>query len=350
MLSYRWWCGRAATALLQGMRPIGVAGMIRRPKILVIGSYGWRNDLATKEIELADTLAAEIGREFVHKDIDIVFGGAFDLGAKIIEGAKSACAMRGVSLNERLVTYHAKSYPPIAAARQGQLYRLRDDDTYWTRVVMEVDGVVAISGRTNTRNVLDLAQTLHKPLFPFGLFEGAALNYWERLNDSSLRWLGDHGQSPDVLASILAETIVRRYAPGWIVGQVFVIMHFTADRSVYDTIVDECANLAPTLTVKRADERPESSVIMEDVKRYILESEFIIVDLSHERPNVYYELGYAHGVGNQPSDILLIARADASVHFDIIGLRVHRYDSLNALRNLIRNEFALMVENRRRQD
>jgi hypothetical protein len=324
--------------------------MVRRPRILVIGSYGWREDLAKCEIEAADRLAAEVGRVFVHNDIDIVFGGAFDLGAKIIEGAKTACTTRGVSLSERLVTYHAKSYPPIAAARNGQLYRLRDDDTYWTRVVMEVDGVVAISGRANTRNVLDLAQTLHKPLFPFGLFEGAALSFWERLNDSGLRWLGDLGKSPAEMAAMLAEAIVRRHAPSWVVGQVFVIMHFEADRSVYDTIVDECANLTPKLTTKRADERPESSVIMEDVKRYILESEFIIVDLTHERPNVYYELGYAHGVGNQPSDILLIARADASVHFDIVGLRVHRYDSLNALRNLIRNEFALMVENRRKQD
>src|SRR5262249_54045214 len=302
------------------------------------------------DMERADILAAEIGRVFVQHDIDIVFGGAFELGAKIIEGAKAACVLRGASLNERLVTYHTKSYPPVSGARQGQLYRLHDDDTYWTRVVMEVDGVVAISGRRNTLNVLRLAHTLHKPLFPFGLFEGAALTYWEQLNDPNLRWLGDLGNSPDMLAATLAEVIVRHHAPPWVLGQVFVIMHFEADKSVYGTIVDACANLAPKLTVKRADERPESSVIMEDIKRYILESEFIIVDLTHERPNVYYELGYAHGVGNQPSDILLIARADVSIHFDILGLRVHRYNSLHDLRNLILNEFALMVENRRKQD
>jgi hypothetical protein len=84
--------------------------MVKRPRILVIGSYGGRQDLMRDEIERANTLAAEIGRAFVQNDIDIVFGGAFELGAKIIEGAKVACDLSGVSLNERLVTYH-KAYP-----------------------------------------------------------------------------------------------------------------------------------------------------------------------------------------------------------------------------------------------
>jgi Sir2- and TIR-associating SLOG family len=323
--------------------------MVRRPKVLVSGSYGWRRKLTRDEIALADSLAFEIGRAFVHNDIDILFGGSFDLGKKIIEGARAESVTRNIPLSDRLITYHTANFPPIDGAREGQMYKLRDDDTYWTRLVNEAAAVVAISGRKNSRVILDLARTLHKPVFPLGLFEGAALTLWEQLNDPNLSWLGDLGRRPDGLAAKLAETIVRSHAPEWIAGQVFVIMHFGADANVYETIADECAKLTPKLTAIRADERPESSVIMEDVKRYILKSEFIIVDLSHERPNVYYELGYAHGVGNLPSDILLIAQADASLHFDIAGLRVHRYDSLDALRSLIRNEFALMVEDRRKQ-
>jgi hypothetical protein len=91
-------------------------------------------------------------------------------------------------------------------------------------------------------------------------------------------------------------------------------------------------------------------VIIDEIKKLILESEFIIVDLTHERPNVYYELGYAHGVGNQAADVLLIAREGAKVHFDIAGLLIHRYGSINELRALIREEFALLVENRRLQN
>ncbi len=37
-------------------------------------------------------------------------------------------------------------------------------------------------------------------------------------------------------------------------------------------------------------------------------------DLTHERPNVYFELGYARGIGRT---VITIARKDTEVHFDV---------------------------------
>jgi hypothetical protein len=192
---------------------------------------------------------------------------------------------------------------------------------------MEADAVVAISGRQNTKTVLDLAKMLRKPAFPFGILSGAARDAWDQRADSKHDWLGDSNRSTHELAKKAADEIKRLYAPSWIAGQVFVIMHFEEDKAVYEAIVAECDELNrikkfnQELVAKRADDRPEAAVIIDEIKKLILESEFIIVDLTHERPNVYYELGYAHGVGNQPSDVLLIASKDAHVHFDIAGLR-----------------------------
>lgn len=51
---------------------------------------------------------------------------------------------------------------------------------------------------------------------------------------------------------------------------------------------------------------------------------FVIADLTEERPNCYYELGFAHAIrGNR--DSVLVARDSVKIHFDIAGQQVHKY-------------------------
>jgi nucleoside 2-deoxyribosyltransferase len=46
----------------------------------------------------------------------------------------------------------------------------------------------------------------------------------------------------------------------------------------------------------------------------IRRARLIVVDLTHERPNVYFELGYARGLGKT---VVTIARQDTKVHVDV---------------------------------
>jgi hypothetical protein len=126
-------------------------------------------------------------------------------------------------------------------------------------------------------------------------------------------------------------------------GLVFVIMPFVAGESaeVYAAIRDECASLA--LRTRRADEEGGSGFIIRDITFLIERAEFLICDLTEERPNVYYELGYAHGVGNEADDILLVARDSTKLHFDIAPLRVHMYKDLNQLRCIVREQLSRMI-------
>jgi hypothetical protein len=126
-------------------------------------------------------------------------------------------------------------------------------------------------------------------------------------------------------------------------GFVFVIMPFNDEgmQGVYDAICEECDNLK--LHAERADEDSSSSPIMSDIIKSIEEAEFIICDLTDARPNVYYELGFAHGIGNRDDEILLIAKSDVVVHFDVGHRRVHRYRTVHELRRIIRDRFSEMV-------
>jgi hypothetical protein len=127
----------------------------------------------------------------------------------------------------------------------------------------------------------------------------------------------------------------------------FVIMSFVSleSRETYAAIKDECSKLG--LKTLRADESPTSDLIIKEIFSWIEKAEFIICDLSHERPNVYYELGYAHGVGNGPSNVFLVAAEGTLLHFDVAPFRVQYYRSTEHLRSLMATNFAKMVQAKR---
>lgn len=127
-------------------------------------------------------------------------------------------------------------------------------------------------------------------------------------------------------------------------GLVFVIMPFRGQEmaDAYAAIKDECKKLK--LRANRVDENTGSGLVIREISDLIECSEFIICDLTNERPNVYYELGYAHGVGNEAMDILLIAREGTVLHFDIAPLRVQYYSSSEHLRTMVSSHLKAMIK------
>lgn len=127
---------------------------------------------------------------------------------------------------------------------------------------------------------------------------------------------------------------------------VFVIMPFTDELDdAYQAIKAECATLG--LVTKRVDENVGSGLVINEITSLIIKAEFIICDLTKERPNVYYDLGFAHGVGNESLDVFLIAQHDTKLHFDVGAFRVRYYRSVEHLRTILRDNFAAMVKVRR---
>lgn len=112
---------------------------------------------------------------------------------------------------------------------------------------------------------------------------------------------------------------------------VFVAMAFAPEmHEVYAAIKDECKKLR--LEAVRVDERPRAALIIREITELIEKAEFIIFDLTLERPNVYYELGYAHGAGNDGNEIFLVANSTTKIHFDVTPLRIEKYNSSEELR------------------
>jgi hypothetical protein len=129
---------------------------------------------------------------------------------------------------------------------------------------------------------------------------------------------------------------------------VFVGMPFAHEDmlEVYPAIKAECAKLG--LNCVRADDSIGSGFVIRQITSLIERAEFLVIDLTHERPNVYYELGYAHGVGNESNDILLLARRESTLHFDVAPLRVQYYGNEMELRNIVSESMKRMIAATRR--
>ena len=130
---------------------------------------------------------------------------------------------------------------------------------------------------------------------------------------------------------------------GFELNRVLVVMPFAEElEDEYQSICDQCERLG--LHPHRIDANAASDNLLREMTKDIERAEFIIYDLSHESANVYYQLGYAHGVGNEAFDILLISKEGVRPHFDIRPLRVHYYQDLTELQHIISLNLKQMIQ------
>jgi hypothetical protein len=103
----------------------------------------------------------------------------------------------------------------------------------------------------------------------------------------------------------------------------FVLMPFADDlREVYTQVYKPtCARNG--LDTWRVDEVSRPGSITRDIVEGILDADIVIADLTSKNPNVFYELGIAHAVGNKT---IMTAQSMSDVPFDIANFRVILYE------------------------
>ena len=138
----------------------------------------------------------------------------------------------------------------------------------------------------------------------------------------------------------LIRAIVSPFGLEWMSGGMdlgFIMMAMKKDDNLertYQVIKEECGEF--DIRAERIDEIATSGVINEEVLEKIKESEYLFVDLTFERPNVYYELGYTHGLDKSNERIILMARKGTKLHFDIRNMRTIFYENHEELRREVR--------------
>lgn len=117
---------------------------------------------------------------------------------------------------------------------------------------------------------------------------------------------------------------------------IFVAMSFQNEpflEDSYAAIKRSVKSLKKGLLCQRVDDIQDDFVISDKIIDCIKKCKVLIVDLTNNRPNVYYELGYARAIGKH---IILIAREGEKPHFDVSHQNIIFYENGTTLEKSLR--------------
>jgi hypothetical protein len=161
---------------------------------------------------------------------------------------------------------------------------------------------------------------------------------------SSIGTYGTFRANRQAVSEPPAEIVLRKNAEA---NAAFIIMAFGDQSPGFLPIVDIHSAIkrgceAVGVRAHRADEVEHSGSITQLILEHIARYRFLISDLTHERPNVYYEIGYAHGM---KKEVVLTAQKGTHVHFDISSYNVIFYSSGTELEVRLAKRLRARIEN-----
>ncbi|MER9371489.1 hypothetical protein [Mesorhizobium sp. M0491] len=114
-------------------------------------------------------------------------------------------------------------------------------------------------------------------------------------------------------------------------GYAFVAMSIDPSNRDLDDVLDAIKIAAKDLGIEaeRIDDQESNTRITDRIFEAIRVAQFVIVDVTGARPNVFYEAGYAQGIGKIP---IFLAKQGTKIEFDIKDYPIIFYDNMRSLR------------------
>src|ERR1700720_3760384 len=292
---------------------------------------------------------ARLGEEIVERGHSLLTGCRSSLDQTIAEAAHGYLQAKELDVREQLISYRLKKDPPAHRFGRIQVSRLSDwelnhPDLSPPEQIAEADVTVFVAGSEGTFVAANWARIALKPILGVAQFGGAGTEIFEKERD---RFKQRYSQlvSPedfDILnqdtedmkqLAVDVVTLCERVVTS---NTVFAIMSFAEQfRDVYASYAAVCKEAG--FTVERTDQAESVERIIPRILAGIKRSAFVIADVTEANPNVFYEIGFAAGLG---MSVIVTARKGTPLPFDIADIPVLFWGGQEDLKEQLRKRVA----------
>lgn len=201
------------------------------------------------------------------------------------------------------------------------------------RLAQMADGIITISGKDNTRSMLELSIALEKPALPIAFTGGDSLDLWQQNRDDLLRTLRMSPEDATIFdqqpgSEVDLEEIANAAARCIYTAaerRCLVLMPFDSSQDSFYTEHLRPAIERSQFIAHRIDKDDYAGDIPALFQQAVFKSSAIVVDITGMNPNVLYELGQLHAKGLEP--LLLLRkkvrdRTEAKLPFYLLHQKV----------------------------
>jgi predicted Rossmann-fold nucleotide-binding protein len=329
--------------------------MTNRLNILIAGGFDPKDPNAlSASVDDVVAFGKALGYQIIDQGHNLLTGCQTDLDKVVAEAAASHPEITDTEEKDelRILSYvlegkcQSHNVGTIMASSRKD-WDIGGLDASAPEVIQNAHAIVLLGGFYGTFKAANWARLTRVPLLPFFSFGGAAREVYKEEVRRFAKAYGDAIEQIEydqVLKSIsknwndLAKDTVQLAAKLATTQSVLVCMSFT-DKPEYKDLLASIKSVCGEFdfTAERIDESNLSKRIIPQILKQVRHAAFVIVDITEEKPNVYYELGFADGANKE---VVLVAKKGTDLPFNVADIPVIYWESFEDFKSDLRKRLS----------